>query len=73
MSQDRQETDSDQTPLIVSTSSCYDTQPADCNELFLLLLIPGEYSSWCESSPAKHFGSQTDVQHLFIYVVLYFR
>ena len=26
-----------------------------------------------EFSPAKHFGSQTDVQHLFIYVVLYFR
>ena len=24
---------------------CYGTQPADCNELFLLSLIPGEYSS----------------------------
>ena len=26
-----------------------------------------------EFSPVEHFGSQTDVQHLFIYVVLYFR
>ena len=25
---------------------CYGTQPVDCNELFLLLLIPGEYLSW---------------------------
>ena len=25
---------------------CDGTQPVDCNEFFLLLLIPGEYSSW---------------------------
>ena len=25
----------------------YGTQPVDCNELFLLLLIPEEYSSRC--------------------------
>ena len=30
-----------------SISMCYGIQPADCNELFLLLLIQGEYSSWC--------------------------
>ena len=31
---------------------CYGTQPADCNELFLLLLILGEYSSQCEVFPS---------------------
>ena len=32
-------------------SYCYGNQPVDCNELFLLLLIPGEYSSRWWSSP----------------------
>ena len=30
---------------------CYGTKPAECNELFLLLLIPGEYSSRWWISP----------------------
>ena len=30
---------------------CYGTQPADCSELFLLLLISGEYSSQSKFFP----------------------
>ena len=35
-----------------NVSTCYGTQPADDNEQFLLLLISGEYSSWCWVLPS---------------------
>ena len=51
----------------IKFSICYGTQPVDCNGLFPLLLIPGEYSSRCWILSSLIFW-QSDWRSILVYL-----